>query len=291
MTAPPMPSPPRPARFPLRAAWSGLMRQRSIWALIGVWLAMTAGFGVVLNAVLYGSMRETLSPEDADAMRAGLEPGAISQFAAGAMPFYGAAMALLIGVVVVGGEYRAGTVRWLYTQGPGRLAVIGAQLVALVGLFAIMALATLAVDWVGLVVVAPVFDMPIAAPAVGPVIVSLAGMWLTALVHGLIGAALAVLARGTVWALAGGLVWVLAVETALVALVRAVPALGGPAHGLLAVATSNLAVARGAYPWWPNAVDAAATVADGWVGAGVLAAWGIVATAVACVAVVRRDVA
>ncbi|MDR1634014.1 MAG: ABC transporter permease [Bifidobacteriaceae bacterium] len=278
--------------FPLTAAWSGLVRRKAIWAVLGVWLVQALGFGVVLNQVLYRSMAsgDDASAETVAAMRESLLPGNFQEFAAGSMPFYGAAMALALGVLAVGGEYRAGTVRLLYTQGPGRRPVLGAQLVALAGMTGLMTLATYAVDYAGLAVAAAAQDWPIAAPPLGGTLISLGSSWLVTLAYGLLGAALAVLTRGTTLALAGGLAWALGLETVLIALGGQVGWLNGPAHGLLGGATSNLAVANGAYPWWPNTLDQSVGVGAGWAAAGVLAAWAVACAAVALIAIKRRDI-
>ncbi|MDR1427322.1 MAG: hypothetical protein LBJ08_06150 [Bifidobacteriaceae bacterium] len=282
----------RAVRFPVRAAWLGLIGQRSILVLIGVWLAEAIGFGVVLNAALYRSLSadQTVDPAMTEEMGNSLHPHSLDVFAAGAIPFYGAAMALAIGALAVGNEYRFGTVRLLYSQGPGRLAVLGAQLVALVGLLGLMSLATYIADFAGLSVVSALWAWPIGAPPLGSTLTSLAATWLTVTAYGLLGAALAVLTRGIVWALTGGLIWVVGAETALTAIAGAVPWLKGPAHGLLGAATSNLAVARGAYPWWPGAMSTSVTPGEGWAAALVLAVWAIAGTGVALAAIGRRDI-
>ncbi|MDR1151281.1 MAG: ABC transporter permease [Bifidobacteriaceae bacterium] len=279
-------------RFPWRAAWTGLIRQRSTWVLVGIWLAMTAGFGVVLNAVLYYSLKDNpgMSAADVADMRDGILPENLSGFAAGALPFYGGAMMLVIGVIAVGGEYRAGTVRLLYTQGPGRVAVLGAQIAALVGVLGIAVVATYVVDYLGLVVVAAVSGWPVGVPAIGPTLVSMAGSFLIAVAYGLVGAALAVITRGTVWSLSIGLVWVLAAETALAAIGHAVSWLAIPVRLLLAEATSTLAVACGAYPWWPGGFSPTASAGEGWGAAGVLTVWAAVALAAMFLLVQRRDI-
>ncbi|MDR2348495.1 MAG: hypothetical protein LBD90_07785 [Bifidobacteriaceae bacterium] len=105
-------------RFPLAAARSRLVRQWAIWLVLAARLAETVGFGV-------------MSATEAAETRAALLPENLASFAVGAMPFYGAAMALVIGVLVVGGEYQKGAARLVYTQGPSRPAVLGAQLTAL----------------------------------------------------------------------------------------------------------------------------------------------------------------
>jgi hypothetical protein len=259
--------------------------------MVGAWLVETLGFGVVLQHALYASFAksETADPAVVESMRAGLLPEGIADFAAGALPFWGAAMSLAIGALAVGGEYRSGTVRLLYTAGPSRGVVLAAQLAALAGVLGVMALLTLLVDWAGLVAAAGLAGWPVVAPPLGATAVSLLCLWLTALTYGLVGAGLAVLTRSAMTALGAGLIWTLGAETVLILVAGAVPWLKVPAHALLGAATSDLAVARGSYPWWPNRFSETVDAAGGWPAADVLAAWAALAVAVALWAVGRRD--
>jgi ABC-type transport system involved in multi-copper enzyme maturation permease subunit len=281
--------------FPWRAAWSQLAGQRSLWWILVAWVAETIGFGVVLNHVMYqnlanGSFGVQADSAQVEAFRDSLLPQNLASFGAGAVPFYGAAMALVIGALVVGNEYRHGTVRVLYTQGPGRLAVIGSQLVALAAFLGIMTVATYAADYIGLVGAAEVRDWPVGAPQAGPLLVAMGSTWLMTLAYGLVGAALAVATRGTLWSLTIGLLWILGVDTLLIAIAKAVPWLTGPGQALIGAATSNLAVANGSYPWWPAVLSTEVTAAEGWIAAGVLAAWSTAAVAAALFLVKRRDI-
>ncbi|MDR2348213.1 MAG: ABC transporter permease [Bifidobacteriaceae bacterium] len=278
--------------FPFRAAWSHLIRQRWLWLVLGAWLAQAVGFGVALNHAMLASLKAAgqLGAAEAADMRAQLLPGSLDTFAAGSLCFFGAAMALAIGAMALGGEYRSGTARLLYTQGPSRRAVAGAQLTAVAGMLGVMTALTYAVDYAGLALAAAIAGWPVEAPPLGATVVSVLASWLMALAYGLVGACLAVLTRGPLGALAAGLVWTLGAETVLIALANNVSWLNGPAHALLGAAASNLAVAQGAYPWWFNRFSETVDTAGGWLAAGVLAAWAAASAAVAIAAVKHRDI-
>jgi hypothetical protein len=279
-----------PPRIPIRAAWNTLVRRPAIWVLIAYWLAQAVGFGVVLQAVLHRDMAAEAPPgTDLAAMRAGLLPGNLAAFGAGSMPFYGTAIALCIGVIAIGSEYRNGTVRLLYSQGPARLGVLGAQAVALSGILGVMTVLTYIADYVGLVVVAGLWDWEMTLPALGPTLVSLLASWLTVTAYGLVGLTLAVATRGITGALTAGLVWCLAVETALIQIGQTVSWLRVPVQGLLGTASADLAVARGSTPWWPGAVSPTAA-GVGWVAAATLLAWCAAALIVSGLLVRRRDI-
>jgi ABC-type transport system involved in multi-copper enzyme maturation permease subunit len=285
-----LPARPAPA-WPLHAAWSALIRRRAVWVVVAAWLAQAIGFGIGMNYVFYRQVAADPAQADTAATwRAGLLTGALDTFAAGSLTFYGTAMAVVLGALVIGSEYTSRTVTLLYTQGPGRVATLGAQLVALTGLLGVMTALTFAADYAGLAVIAGIEGWPVTAPAAGATAVSFLTAWLTATAYGLVGATLALVTRNAVGALAVGLVWTLAAENALVLIAGQVAVLKPLTHVTLSVAASNLAIARGCDPWWPISAYTEVTARQGWLAAGVLAAWCAAAVAVALSLIRRRDI-
>ncbi|MDR1118138.1 MAG: hypothetical protein LBL01_02420, partial [Bifidobacteriaceae bacterium] len=151
------------------------------------------------------------------------------------------------------------------------------------------AVAVAALNAAGNAVVSRIEGWEIAAPPAGPLLVSVLTCWLTALAYGLAGVALAVWTRSELKALGIGLVWFLGLETVLV---KIFGALGWTAAGgaTLGGAVSNLAVARGAYPWWPNSLVDQATTAQGAAGVAVQAAWLAAAAGAAFWLIRHRDI-
>ncbi|MDR2929453.1 MAG: hypothetical protein LBV06_00880 [Propionibacteriaceae bacterium] len=284
-----------PVRFvapvwPWRAAWQGLIHRRSVWIVWASWLVMSIGFGVGMPYAMYHSaaadpaMAGYLEEISATFLMSGFPA-----FAAGALPFWGAAAAVVIGGLAVGGEYAQRTVGLIHTQGPRRIAVMTSQLVALAIYLGLLAATTLLVDALGLVVVAAVEGWPLTIPPLGPTLVSTLGVWLTALAYGLAGATACVLTRSLIAGVGVGLGWCLGVETVIVMICGSLDRLD-LGQLSLAGATSNLAVARGAYPWWPNALTTQASATQGWIAAAVLVGWCAITVAASLSAITRRDI-
>jgi ABC-type transport system involved in multi-copper enzyme maturation permease subunit len=276
--------------LPVRAAWRTALKRRPIGVLIASWLVMSVGFGVGMTYAVYRSLlADPSSAGYIDEYRATFLLADFDAFTAGALPFWGAATALALGVLVVGSEYADRTAGLIHTQGPRRSAVLASQLIALTALLGIVVAASAVVNAGGLAVVAAIEDLPVAAPPLGSTLVSFGCEWLTALAYGLAGAALSILTRGQVAALGVGLVWTLGLETVLV---KVCAALGWTGAGslTLAGATSNLAVARGSYPWWPNSLVTTATATQGWLAATTLLVWAAVALVVSLTLIRRRDI-
>lgn len=127
----------------------------------------------------------------------------------------GRTLALLLGVLVVGGEYGWGTLKTVLIQRSGRggmlagkLLVLGAAVVGLVLLiFAAGVVGSLGVGWV---------EGSVAGwPPIGEVVGGAAAMWLILAVWAMLGVFLAVLFRGTALAVGIGLAYVLVLETAI----------------------------------------------------------------------------
>jgi ABC-type transport system involved in multi-copper enzyme maturation permease subunit len=276
--------------LPIRAAWHTALKRRAIVIMIAMWLVMSVGFGVAMAYAIYRSiLGDPSMAAYADDYRSSFLLSNFNAFTAGSLPFWGAATALALGVLVVGSEYAGRTVNLVYTHGPRRVAVLASQLIALAGLLALVVLVSSLVNVGGLLVVAGIENLPVAAPPLGATLVSLGGEWLTTLAYGFVGAALSILMRSQISALGIGLGWTLGIETVLV---KVCATLGWTTAGsmTLAGATSNLAVARGSYPWWPNGLVNEATVAQGWLAATVLAIWALAAIALAVALIGRRDI-
>jgi hypothetical protein len=87
-----------------------------------------------------------------------------------------------------------------------------------------------------------------------------------------------------------GLIWVLAAENAIIAILQSIGFWDSIGSIFLAGATSQLAVARGSFPWWPGALSDSVTAGEGWLAALTLIIWAAIAAAVAVALVRRRDI-
>src|SRR5690606_17831742 len=123
-----------------------------------------------------------------------------------------------------------GTWKTAFTQGPGRLSVLGGTLAALAGCVVAFVAATFAVDFGIALSLASVEGQAIVWPAAGDLLGGLGGGALILALWTAAGLAVGTLTRNPALAVALGLVWTLAVENLLRA-VSSLPDLLAPVTG------------------------------------------------------------
>ena len=132
----------------------------------------------------------------------------------------GAAMAIVVGALFAGSEYGWGTMKTMFTQGPGRLTVWAGRLVVFAAWMLILTLVLFAVGAISSIVVALFQGHAISGPAVFDLAKGIGAIWLVLMVNGTIGLALGVLIRQPAAALGIGLTYVLAVELLAVRIIN-----------------------------------------------------------------------
>jgi ABC-type transport system involved in multi-copper enzyme maturation permease subunit len=133
---------------------------------------------------------------------------------AGLPVFYGAIM-IILGVLVVGGEYGWGTWKTVLVQGPSRMAVFGGKLAVLAVTTLGVLLGTFALGAVASVAIAAAESQPVHWPGLADLVTGVGAGWLIAMMWGAFGGLLAVALRGVALAVGLGLVWALAVQNLL----------------------------------------------------------------------------
>jgi ABC-2 type transport system permease protein len=189
-----------------------LMRKRaSTWILLGIWVALAMMFAYVVAYVTYlnGSGREPLE--------ALLPQGLVGTLLAG-FPFFGGVLALMLGVLTFGSDYGWGTLKTVFTQGPGRLSVFAARLAALAIALVPFVLVVFALGALASVAIAVREGADIAWPEPGLLLRGMLAGWLLLAVWAAFGVLLAVLSRGTALATGIGILYALVVEGLLSAL-------------------------------------------------------------------------
>jgi ABC-type transport system involved in multi-copper enzyme maturation permease subunit len=192
-----------------------LMRKRTAtWAILGIWSIVILLFAYVLP---YASYR-TGSLDFAESLDSML-PSALAQTIGEGMPFYGGALALILGVLTFGSEYGWNTWKTLLTQRPGRMPVFFAKLatlgIAMVGFVA----GPFAIGAVASSIIALMEDVDIIFPSPSTLLEAMVSGWLILAVWATGGVALAMLTRGTSMAIGIGILWGLALEGLLGAFV------------------------------------------------------------------------
>ncbi len=141
-----------------------------------------------------------------------LYPDQLVNFVMGAGFPLGAAITIVVGALYAGSEFSWGTLKTMFTQGPGRLTVSAGRVVVFAAWMGIMTAVLFAVGAASSVVVASFQGHAIAWPAVGDILKGFGALWLIFAVNGAIGMALGVVIRQPAAALGAGLIYVLAFE-------------------------------------------------------------------------------
>lgn len=203
----------------VRAELLLLAKRAATWILLAIWTALALTFAYVVPYIQYTN--------DPRRGLADLLPESLVGTLLAGFPFFGGVLALMLGVLAIGSEYGWGTLETLFTQGPGRLQVFGAKLIAL------------AVTLLGFVLVVYVLGAlaswgialnegaEVGWPSASLLLRGIAGGWLVFAVWGALGVLLAVVTRGTALATGIGILYAFVVEGLLSALAREVGLLDG----------------------------------------------------------------
>jgi ABC-2 type transport system permease protein len=216
-----------------------LVRKRaSTWILLGIWTALALLFAYVVAYATYlnGTSRETLD----DLLPQSLVGTILTGF-----PFFGGVLALMLGVLTVGSEYGWGTLKTVFTQGPGRLQVLGAKLVALAVALIPFVLVVFGLGALASLAIALREGADVVWPDAGVLLQGMLAGWLLLAVWAALGVALAILSRGTALATGIGILYALVVEGLLSRLAGAVGVLDPIVELFLRANAYSLAVTVG----------------------------------------------
>lgn len=203
-------------------------KRAAVWVIFAAGLALSLIFSYLLPYLGYATGDE--NPQSAgvppEQLLASVLPDATVANAIGGFPIFAGALALVLGALVIGGEYGWGTLKTIFTQRPGRLQVLAAQLLALATMLAFWELIILVASALSGVGIALAEGEPISWPGAGDAARGLAAGWLVLMVWCLAGVALAIACRSVAVPIGLGVVWVLGVENLVSAMARgALPAL------------------------------------------------------------------
>ena len=198
-----------------------LRKRVSTWVLLGVWVALAGFFAYILPYVTYRNERGDPGAEPLDALLPANFVAAVS----GGFPFFGGAIALMLGVLSVGSEFGWGTWKTLLTQRPGRLTVFGAKLAALAIALIPFVVLTYAVGAIGSAVIAQQESAASDWPTVWEITRGILAGWLVLATWTALGVMLATLTRGTALAIGIGILYALVVEGLVTALVGVIDVL------------------------------------------------------------------
>jgi ABC-2 type transport system permease protein len=202
-----------------------LVRRPGIWVLIALLLVLAVLLGYAITYLI-----DTFSPPRA---AQGLPPGTtLADFKVALYPenfikntfatwgALGGVFALIMGVLVQGSEFGWGTIKTLYTQRFGRLAMLAGKLGALAVLVLVMVVALFAVDAGSSTVIATIDGKTLGFPAADVILKAIAAGFLIFSFWAVFGFALATVFRQSAMAIGLGLAYALVVELLIFSLLR-----------------------------------------------------------------------
>ena len=143
---------------------------------------------------------------------ASLYPDQFVNHAMGAGFPLGAAIAIVLGAIVAGSEYSWGTLKTLFTQGPGRLTTWWGRVLVFTAWMAILTAILFASGAAYSVVIAASNSHAVVWPAAADIVKGFGAVWLILTVNGALGMAIAVLVRQSAAAIGIGVVYLLSIE-------------------------------------------------------------------------------
>jgi ABC-type transport system involved in multi-copper enzyme maturation permease subunit len=197
-----------------------IRKRASTWILLAIWTALALTFAYVVPYIQYTNDSGRRSLAD-------LLPESLVGTLLAGFPFFGGVLALMLGVLAVGSEYGWGTLKTLFTQGPGRLRVFGAKLIAVAAVLLVFVLVVYLLGALASWAIAANEGADVTWPSAWLLVRGIAGGWLVFAVWAALGVLLAVVTRGTALATGIGILYAFVVEGLLSALAREVSLLDG----------------------------------------------------------------
>ncbi|MDX6250679.1 MAG: type transport system permease protein [Kribbellaceae bacterium] len=275
-----------------RAELLKLRKRSAVWVLFAAGLVLSLIFGYLLPYLGYvtgDDNQQTDGIPRAEVLR-GVLPERVMDNTIGGFPVFAGALALVLGAIVVGGEYTWGTLKTILTQRPGRGALLGGQLLGLLTAIAVWVLGIFVACALCSVGIAAAEGTPMNWPGPLELLQGLAGGWLVLTMWCLAGAVLAVAFRNVALPIGFGVVWILGIEALLAGVVSSLlpdleflsDAMPGANAGALVFSVTGMA-ATDAPPGVRDAVGGERALLT-------LLAYTLVFVALAVVTTRRRDV-
>ncbi|MGC4746659.1 ABC transporter permease subunit [Micromonospora sp. DT201] len=231
----------------VRAAWFADRKRPAVWTITLTWIALALAFGVgvpyLVHLALAGDPKQA---DDAASLLDAVLPGQLVPTSIALFPLFGGAIVVILGAVVVGNEYRWGTLNLIFTQRPRRAQVLAGHAVALCALTLLLVALTFAALAAVTALLGLAEGRGLDWPPADDLAKAVAAAWLICSAHASLGFFLAIAFRSTATAIAVGLVWTLVLENAISGLALVLNPLELVQKLLLAPSSGALAGALGA---------------------------------------------
>ncbi|MGN9808453.1 ABC transporter permease [Micromonospora sp. BQ11] len=267
------------------AELSKLVRRPASWLLLGITLVLSLVFTYLLP---YAALAGGTGGPNSDRTLPMLLPDRLVGNSLGGLPVFLGAIMLILGVLVVGGEYAGNTWKTVLLQGPSRSEVYAGKVLALAAGALVVVLTVFVLGAVSGALIAAAESQPVRWPSAGDLLTGIGAGWLVATMWAMLGAVLAVALRAVALPVGLGLVWMLAVQNLLAGV--AAPLLDWVAEAqrwLPGPNAGSLVATLGA----PTETPGVAAIVGGGQAALVVAGYLVVFTAVGGLLLHRRDIA
>jgi len=242
----------------LRAELLSTRKRPGTWIIGGAWVSLAIGFGMLVPYIVYLALQgKPVAPGSSDPKQllAGVLPAQLVSSSVGLYPLFGSALMLIFGAVLVGGDYRWGTLGTLFVQRPGRVGAMLAKTAAIAVALLCLTVVVVAAAAGTSALIAMLADRPAVWPGASQLLEGIGAAWLVSMAAASLGIFLAVLFRNTGAAIGVGLVWLLALENLISGVAGTLPALKsvqrlliGPSGGSLATALGSPTQGHGGLP-------------------------------------------
>jgi ABC-2 type transport system permease protein len=275
-----------------RAELFKLRRRPAAWVLLGTAVLLNLSFGYLVPYLSYrnggSDMTAGASP---DQLLQSTLPDQLVTNTIGAFAVFSGALVVVMGALVIGSEYGAGTLKTLFSQGPGRLAVVTGQFLALATALLVGVASMFLAGAAAASAIAIGENRELVWPSLGGLAEGIGAGWLILLMWSLLGAVLATLLKGVALPIGLGVVWVLGVESLVSAMAGSVLSALQPLRDVLpgVNAGSFLAMVLPSSPVGPP--PGVNTAVEGDRAGLTLVAYVLVCAVLAAMAARRRDVA
>lgn len=274
----------------VRAALFASRRRPAVWSVGITWLVLALVFGLGIPYLVHRALAG--DPEQAKAAQellAVVLPDQLATTGIGLFPLFGGAIVVILGALLLGSEYRWGTLHLILAQRPRRAQVIAGHAVALVLIALGLVVATFVAMAAVTALLATVEGQDVTWPGAGVLLRAVGAAWLICATHASLGFFLAAVFRSSATAIAVGLVWTLVIENAVSGLALVLPPFEVVQKLLLAPSSGALAGALGARSQFDGGTPGVVAATSGWLPAAVLAAYLVLAIAGTIWVTNRRD--
>ena len=184
-----------------------LRKRASTKILLGVWVALGLLFAYALPYLTYRNGGD--GPRSPLAM---MLPERLADNLLGGFPFFGGVLSLMLGVLVVGGDFGWDTLKTVFTQGPSRVRVFGAKVMALALALVPFTIVIFIGGAVASLLIAGAENAAVHWPSVWELARAIAAGWFVLAAWASFGVFLAVAFRGTALAIGLGILYALVIE-------------------------------------------------------------------------------